>query len=73
MGRSRAAGTGREGPLPLPLPLPAHSTRLGTMTGNELSRPDKRLSRLERRTWIAIFIGLAVAISVVERHERACQ
>ena len=41
------------------------------MTENELTRLEKRLDRIERRMWIAMFVAVALAIVVVELYELA--
>ena len=41
------------------------------MTENELTRLEKRLDRIERRMWIAMFVAVALAIIVVELYELA--
>ena len=41
------------------------------MTENELTRLEKRLDRIERRMWIAMFVAVALAIVIVELYELA--
>lgn len=41
------------------------------MTENEPTRLEKRLDRIERRMWIAMFVAVALAIVVVELYELA--
>ena len=41
------------------------------MTENELTRLERRLDRIERRMWIAMFVAVALAIVIVELYELA--
>lgn len=51
---------GRPGPGGIPLSLPAHPAQDGWITEKEPARLEKRLDRIERPMWIAMFVAVAL-------------